>query len=526
MSPHRFVVYALAFICLLFPRAVRADPPAGVSHVLATADSLVISGTVTSAGRIAELQPYEVDHPRGGASLGTVGVGPFSLTVPRFDGPRDRLYSAFVEQTAAGEAAGQPRFVEEMRGVARNADPYPQVTSKKGLQVADVRDALALGIRHAGLNVWLNGYLDLGGSADSIPWQVDGHTFHFRRHAVEQLDQQVKTLSDAGVVVTFILLAHRSGDPAMDRLMLHPAFDPKAPNGLSAFNVVTPEGTEALKACFEFLADRYCGSDRAHGRVMNFIVGNEVDSHWEWYNLGHTDVATVAEQYARAVRLCHTAVRKFNASGRVFLSLDHFWNMHYPARDATQTCAGRELVERLHDVIVAGGDFDWAIAYHPYPENLFQPRFWRDKSATFSPDTPRITFKNIEMLPRFLAEPRMQFEGHPRHVILSEQGFHTPKGANGEAVQAAAFAYAYYRIDHIPGIDAFILHRQIDHPNEGGLHLGLWWDAFDNPHGRGREKKQIYDVFKAAGTDQWRQAFEFALPIVGLKTWDEAKIEK
>jgi hypothetical protein len=473
-----------------------------------------------------EVQPYEADHPRNGAEVAPVDAGAFNVTIPRFDGPRDRLYSAFVVRTPGGAVLGQPRFVEEMRGVARDTEPYPKVDSKKGLQVADVSDALALGIRHAGLNVWLNGYLDLAGEPGSIAWQTDGRTYHFHRGAVERLDGEVKTLSDAGVIVTFILLAGRSGNPAIDRLLLHPKFDPAAPNGLSAFNVVTPDGTEALKACFEFLAARYSQPDRAHGRAVNFIVGNEVDSHWEWYNLGHADVATVAEQYARAVRLCHMAVRKFNASGRVFLSLDHFWNMHYPPRDDTLCCRGRELVERLHDDVVAGGDVDWGIAYHPYPENLFQPRFWLDKSATFSPDTPRITFKNVEMLPRFLAEPRMRFEGQRRHVILSEQGFHTPKGPNGEAVQAAAFAYAYYRIDHIDGIDAFILHRQIDHPNEGGLHLGLWWDAFDNPHGRGRERKQIYDVFKAAGTPQWRAAFEFALPIIGLKSWDEVTILK
>ena len=50
------------------------------------------------------------------------------------------------------------------------------------------------------------------------------------------------------------------------------------------------------------------------------------------------------------------------------------------------------------------GDVDWNVAFHPYPENLFEPRTWLDQSATASDDTPRITFKNIELLPRFLAQ--------------------------------------------------------------------------------------------------------------------------
>ena len=37
-------------------------------------------------------------------------------------------------------------------------------------------------------------------------------TYHFRRHAVEALDQRVKPLSDAGMVVTLILLCYQNGD--------------------------------------------------------------------------------------------------------------------------------------------------------------------------------------------------------------------------------------------------------------------------------------------------------------------------
>jgi len=41
-----------------------------------------------------------------------------------------------------------------------------------------------------------------------------------------------------------------------------------------------------------------------------------------------------------------------------------------------------------------------------------------------------------------------------------------------ETSPGGAYAYAYYRIAHLPGIDSFILHRQVDHPAEGGLNLG------------------------------------------------------
>ena len=43
---------------------------------------------------------------------------------------------------------------------AANPEPYPQPSSKKGLQVQMVDDAIALGIRHAALNFNLAQLID------------------------------------------------------------------------------------------------------------------------------------------------------------------------------------------------------------------------------------------------------------------------------------------------------------------------------------------------------------------------------
>ena len=34
-------------------------------------------------------------------------------------------------------------------------------------------------------------------------------------------------------------------------------------------------------------------------------------------------------------------------------------------------------------------------------------------------------------------------------------------------------------------------------------------------------KKPIYEVFRLADTPDWKKAFNFALPIVGIKDWNE-----
>ena len=83
-------------------------------------------------------------------------------------------------------------------------------------------DAIALGVKHAGLNVDLSSMVDLSNTAGAPTWQLDGVTYHFRQAYVEALDERVKKLSDAGMVVTLILLCYENGDPAINKIMLHP----------------------------------------------------------------------------------------------------------------------------------------------------------------------------------------------------------------------------------------------------------------------------------------------------------------
>src|SRR5678809_234498 len=131
----------------------------------------------------------------------------------------------------------------------------------------------------------------------------------------------------------------------------------------------------------------------------------------------------------------------------------------------------------------------------------------------------RITPKNIEVLPRYLARPEMLYRGQPRRVILSEQGFHTREDVDGERDQAAAFAACWNKVSRLPGIDAFIYHRHVDHLSEG-LNLGLWTHkpgTISTPD----RKKKIYEVFLHADRADWEEAFAFALPVLGLKSWSD-----
>ena len=215
---------------------------------------------------------------------------------------------------------------------------------------------------------------------------------------------------------------------------------------------------------------------------------------------GAGDDAGVCRRLLDGTAARASAVRRHSAWARVYVSLDHHWSIRYSGRGRLQAFAGKEFIDYLarRGREDDADNFDWHVAYHPYPENLFEPRFWNDKSALPDPTTPRITFKNLEVLTEYLQRPELLYEGQPRRVILSEQGFHTPDGPAGEAIQAAAYCYAYRKIATLDGVDAFILHRHVDHPHEGGLRLGLrrYLPAEADP----RPRKMIYECFRQADT--------------------------
>jgi hypothetical protein len=446
-----------------------------------------------------------------------------TLTIPRFEQERDGLYSGFVARAADAPARtmGSIHYAEVLTALSGNQDPFPQAASKKGLQVQMIDDALALGVKHAALNVSLTSLLVPEDTPNSLSWKSNGKTFYFNRGMVEGM--QVKKLSDAGVQVSLILLNYLNSNAQLAEVLKPPRVKEDAPNKIYAFNVAHEEAVDCLRACAEFIADRFSGNHPENGRVVGYIVGNEVNTHWHWYNCGRAPLSVIADEYLRAVRVIHTAVRKSSASARIYISLDHFWSRSFE-KDSLRRCGGRELLNYMNAQSKLGGDFDWHIAYHPYPENLFEPRFWRDKSAAQSFDAPRITFKNLEQLPKYLRQPEQLVKGAPRHVILSEQGFNTPDGPDGETLQAAAYCAAYYKVSHLDGIDAFILHRHVDHKAEDGAKFGLWTrkdEGFATPD----RKKLIYDVFKLADTPDWEKAFGFALPIIGVRKWDELLLE-
>lgn len=396
-------------------------------------------------------------------------------------------------------------------------DAYPAARTKKGLQVQMTEDALALGVGHATLNVLLTSLIGQPDEPGALRWARGEDAVWIREAALAGLDEQVRALSGAGVLVNLILLGNVTGGPA-DELLLDPARDAKPTNGYAGFRAHLPEGAATLGTLVDFLAARYDGGVR--GRVHGWIVGNEVNSHGHWHSVGDLELGELVRRYCAAVRAVHGAAAGRWEHARVYVSLDHFWAGSLRPDAPGRYVGGRALLEAFAAEARRGGDFPWNVAHHPYPEDLFDAAFWLDATAPHTPDAPRVTFENLDVLGAFLERPELRFEGRMRRVILSEQGFHRGEGEAGERLQAAALAAAMRVVDASPFIDAFVLHRHVDHRHEGGLRLGLWTRAEDSIATPARATL-AHGVFRALGTVDEERATAFALEVIGVETWAE-----
>lgn len=403
----------------------------------------------------------------------------------------------------------------------KGEDVFPKPASIKGLQVQMVEDAIDLGIHHAGININLTSVLSLENKPND-PHKVTGRREYGINFAyLDSLDRQIKPLSDRGVVVYAILIAYPSKQVVKDELMIHPDARKDHQYSVGAFNSKTPEGRDCLRTIMEVLAERWSGAQQQHGRIWGWIVGNEVNSHWLWYNMGRKPLQEAVNEYMEAFRLVHSSVRAFSKGARLYIPFDHHWSVSMHGISAEEAAPGRDFL----DLFAKGcHDLDWHVAWHPYPEDLGNPRAWGDASVRSDETSPKVTFKNLEVLSRHLRKKELLYQNQPRRIILSEQGFQTLLTPDGESLQAAAYAYAWEKCKKLPLVDAFIYHRHVDHAQEGGLRLGLWRNAphsVATPH----SKKKIWDLFRAAGTAGWdAQASEW-LPLTGLSSWDELKGE-
>ncbi len=446
------------------------------------------------------------------------------ITLPRFENGNDRIFSRYTVFADGVPVEGVQYVTDIDADVPENTAPYPQPPTIKTLAGAKaVLDELE--IKQSRLDVSLPNMMTTMPGEDTIPYEHNGRTYYFRREAVEHLDNYARSTP----MLTLILLNSpklfgSTREKALLDACLHPGFDWEYPEAfISAFNMQTEEGQGYYGAFVEFMAERYSRPDGRYGHVVGFIISNEVDSQYVWGNAGEMPVEQYVREYTQAMRLAWLAGRKHSAHMRVYVSLTQCWNVaNYGDKQPLRYYKARRVLDLIAQYSHEDGDFAWGVAHHPYPEDLNYPDFWNDRATDFTFSTPKITFKNMEVLEAYLSQPQFLYKGEARRIIFSEQGFNSRSGqlqAFTEKQAAAGYVLAYMKARNMKTVDMLTHHAFVDNPHEFGLNLGIFRYDPDAPDRLG-EAKPIFESVKAMETPAEAEAVARARAFIGEDLFD------
>ena len=432
-----------------------------------------------------------------------------------------RLFDQFVvaiRQNGSYTSLSDGKFITNPEARAQYTYAYPKAASIKGLLVdpakLDTGELEDLGVKQAAYNITVGRLIGPTSSANypTIYYNYNGKTYAFDGQVVAEYDIVFSNLTRKGIQTTAIILNDWNG-AYLD--LVHPNARSHGKSQYYMFNAADAAGVDILGAVGTFLAERYSGT--AHGQVVNWVIANEINARTEWNHYASTDVNSYTVEYAKGFRVFYNAIKSVNANAKIYIPIDQTWNRNL---NNNNTYDGRDVLDIFNSYLRAGGNIDWDLSQHPYPVPLTHAAFWNMPSnyrrmnlIRYSADSPMVNIQNLNVVTDYLQrEEMLNPYGESRSVILSEVGF---TSTQGDGIQAAAFAYAYYIAEANSHVDGLLLNRQTDAPEEiaQGLALGIC-------HTNGA-RKQIYNVFKHIDTGASRDVTEFAKGIIGISNWSE-----
>ena len=472
-----------------------------------------------------ELQPYQhsIDVPMNPlASSPVLSNLKFSVSLKK-ENQDTRLYSAFC---LAIREAGQYKIISNKHYITNPELIAPNQSEAlnrgiKGLGVdSDYQEAIALGIKHAGINIATKDIFGKG-----ITYSYKGKNYNINASTLLSLDTQIKAYSDAGVAVTAVIVnAWNTEQPELNLPGLTQL--PSEQALYYQFNTSSKKAVDSLEALASFLAKRYNGQN-GYGKITNWVIGNEINNQ-RWNHANVNDEGQYIQDFQDAFRIFYTAIKSESANDNVMFSIDHYWNIPTEAQ-ATTTYSGKSIVDTFAYINQAEGAIDWGLALHPYPYPMNSPMFWKERDERYgvssyfsdSVDSPIVDFVNLHVVTDYMQSPGLlDTNGKVRTIFLTEEGFSSVTGSGDMATQqAAAIAYSYYIAANNPYIKAYILSRQEDHEEElkSGLAVGLSVKYEDGK----RVDKPAKEVFRLIDTEQSKAVSEFAKTVVGVTEREE-----
>ncbi len=505
----------------------------GIIEVEVEESKISVDGKTTAKGPVylCEVAPYQdVTEETVFETAVLLKSKKFEYKLDRFVNRNginyDRGLSKWVlaEKTATGyNLLSHARYPDEIE--AKYNYQKEVAKGRKGIGGFSVNrghmeDLVELDATSATVNIWFSKFMFSKPAPGRLEHVYNGKSYYFGEKQVAQFDSTFRVTARKGIVTAAILLVDKAEtcpDPEIGRLLQHPDMDPSGIYSMP--NMTNPASVDCYAAALDFLASRYSRADKKYGRCNHWIMHNEVDAGWVWTNMGEKTALIFMDTYIKSMRMCYAIARKYNPHSEVFVTLTHYWawTSHprfYPSKD---------LMEILNQYTKAEGDFEWAMAHHPYPESLMEPKTWLDKKVDFTFNSPLITFANLEVLNAWIKLPEVLYQGKTKRTLwLSENGTNSRTYSEEHLKeQAAGFAYTWKKMKVLDGIDGFQWHNWFDNRSEGGLRIGLrrFPDDETDPGGA----KPVWYVFKAADTPEEDQVFNQYKEVIGIKDWSEVQ---
>ncbi|MDR2704602.1 MAG: DUF5722 domain-containing protein [Planctomycetaceae bacterium] len=494
-------------------------------------EKITIQGTLTESNReniglaeipfwkdVTDLKEPETFIPLNDTSFQADTT--FQIKVDRkAEDKHDRLLSGWVivrKLNTEYELLSALHYVDDIEAKTDLEPMIPRTLKGIGGCPMNHRDMIDLDIASVTFNILLDRILYTEAGSGRIPYTYAGKTYYadINNH-LKEIDRDMAIAGERGWMVSVILLipVNRSGNKnSWLGLAAHPETEGNA--AFSMPNFTSREGSEAYAATINFLAERY--STEKQGRIHRWIIHNEIQNGFYWSNAGRKTKETYMNLYQKSMRTVQLLACLYDPNAKTLISLDHDWNRTGDPRGYR----GKELLDLLVNFSRKEGDFEWGIAYHPYAQDINNPRTWEDSQAIYSYNTPFLTFKNLEVLDAWTSQEKVLYRGKPREIQFTEQGLNSPDYSEKSLRdQAAAMVYTWKKIEKMKNVTAFQYHLWADVYEEGGLKLGLrkYHDTPGDPHG----KKPIWYLFQAYGTSQWEEVSNPYKTVLGINDWEE-----
>lgn len=286
-----------------------------------------------------------------------------------------------------------------------------------------------------------------GGTVTNIPWsffqpsnttppcaagqeEYQGSCYSMR----PEIDALVKTFSDQGVMVTGILVLPPSW-----------AAWTTCNTAATPFCEVLPIWPGMFGRFAGYIAHRYNGLN-GHGRIVNFIVHNEVNIPSRYLN-GCTS-CTISQEvglYAASYINAYDAIKREQAAAKVLVPLAGIFDgPDAPQPGVSGVISIKTYISQLVPMV---GARELKIALHAYGTGF---------TPVFSPDDS--PFATLGMLGRVTGWLRQSFPGRESiyEVHLTEQGLSSDLTPGSEAAQADWLCQAFQNVLGTPGVESYL----------------------------------------------------------------------